>query len=343
MMKRCSCVILIFLLHYHAAAGQTLPINRQLFFLDETPIEVTLTTDIKKLRNDKKTPVWQTTSIIMQFSDTSIITEQIRVKPRGIYRKNNCDIAALMLDFKNASSPGLSPLKSLKLVGGCHSNASDEALLIKEYLAYKIYNFISIMSFRVRLMHVTYKDSKQKVKPYSQYAFLIEDIKDLADRNNCVEIKNKTFNTEATNRQHINLVSIFQYMIGNTDWSVPVRHNIKLMVPKNDTFARPYPVAYDFDYAGLVNASYAVPDETLGTTSVTERVYRGFGRNMDELQTNLDIFKEKKEQIMFYIKNFTLLSENNKKGITRYLEDFYKIIDTKKSSKTVFIDNARKE
>ena len=277
MMRKCSWVIITFLLHYQVISGQSLPVNRQLFFLDDGVIEVTLTTDIKKLRNDKKELAWLPANIIMQFTDSSVISEQIRIRPRGIYRKNYCDLAALMLNFKSNSSPKLSPLKTLKLVGGCHSGSNDEALLLKEYLVYKIYNFISVMSFRVRLMHVTYKDSKQKAKSYSQYAFLIEDMKDLAERNNCVEIKIKNgFNTEATDRQQINLVSIFQYMIGNTDWSVPVKHNIKLMVPKNDTLARPYPIPYDFDYAGLVNAPYAVPDEQLALNRLPKECIGAF-------------------------------------------------------------------
>ena len=131
----------------------------------------------------------------MQLSDTTTMSAEIGVKLRGIYRKENCDLASLMLNFKSKPPSDLSPLKDLKLVGGCHSGANDEALLLKEFLVYKIYNFISVMSFRVRLMHVTYKDSKQKAKSYSQYAFLIEDTKELAKRNNCLEVKNKKINT----------------------------------------------------------------------------------------------------------------------------------------------------
>jgi len=312
-----------------------------LFFSDDKIIEVTLTTDIKKLLTQKKLPAWQPASITMQLSDTSAISENINVRPRGVYRKEYCDIASLMLDFKNPAAPRLSPLKKLKLVGGCRRGKVNEELLLKEYLMYKVYNFISVMSFRVRLLHINYIDSKQKIRPYSQYAFLIEDIKDLAARNNCIEKKNKVFGLDDANRQQFNLVCLFQYMTGNTDWSVRQYHNIKLMVPKNDTLARPYVVPYDFDYAGFVNAPYAIPNEGLGITSVTQRLYRGFARTMDELQTNLKIFKEKKDSIMFYLTNFPLLDVKDKKNMTRYLEEFYEIIDDKNSVRSVFITNAR--
>lgn len=338
-MLRSAWLIVLYLLHFHIAPAQVTPLNRQVFFLDDRVIETTLTTDIRKLRNDKKKPAYQPATITMTFSDTMEISCDIGVMPRGSYRKENCDLASLMLNFKSTPGSGLAPLKELKLVGGCHLGLNAENVLLKEYLVYKIYNFISAMSFRVRLMHVTYKDSKQKAKSHSQYAFLIEDMKDLAKRNNCVEIK-KTFKTEETDRRHINLVSLFQYMIGNTDWAVPVRHNIKLMALKTDTFASPFVIPYDFDYSGLVNAPYAVPAEAIGTTSVTERVYRGYARNMGELQLNLDILKEKKEQIMFYLKNFTLLDANDKREMTNYLKTFYEIIDNKNYCKSIFIDNA---
>lgn len=341
-MRRLYYLIFTFILHYQVTS-QTSPVNRQVFFLDDKIIEATLTTDIKKLRTEKKVPTWQPANITMQFSDTSVISEQISVQPRGIFRKNNCDIAALMLNFKTPTSLKLSALKKLKLVGGCSSNKNDEELLLKEYLAYKIYNFISVMSYRVRLLHINYKDSKEKARSYSQYAFLIEDTKDLADRNNCKEVKKRVFALDGADRQQFNFVCLFQYMIGNTDWSIRQYHNIKMMVPKTDTLAKPYVIAYDFDYAGLVNASYAVPNEGLDITSVTQRLYRGFPRTMDELQVNLDVFKSKKEVIMFYINNFEYVSARVKKDMTRYLEEFYDTIDDKKLVKTYFITKARVE
>lgn len=331
-MKKC-CIIFL-LLHQHLFA-QT-PINRQQFFLDENVIEVTFSTDLKNLKTQKKTPTWQPANIVMRFSDTLEINENIRVEPRGEFRKNNCDIAALMLDFKNPSSPKLSPLKKLKLVGGCRANRLDEELLLREYLVYKIYNLITNMSFRVRLLHITYKDTKEKNRTYTQYAFLIEDIKDMADRNNCVEYKLKSMMTQPTHREHMTTVTIFQYMVGNTDWSIHNFHNIKMLVPKADTTDPPFVVAYDFDYTGIVNAAYAIPDEQFGAKTVTERVYRGAPRAIGELESALDIFKQKKERIMFYVNNFPFLSNNAKKEITLYLEGFYDTIESKGSLRTVF-------
>ncbi len=342
-MKKFCFIFLLVILSHPLIFSQAVPINRQSFFLEDSPIEVTLTTEVRKLRNDKSKPAYQPAHIVMKFSDTSTISEDIRVEPRGIYRKNNCDMASLMLNFKNSSSPLLSPLKRLKLVGGCKNGTFYNELLLKEFLIYKIQNMLSNMSFRVRLLHITYNDSRQKMKPYTQYAFLMEDMPDLAARNNCVEVKKKIFLTEETNRNQMTFVNLFQYMIGNTDWSIYKYHNIKLMLPKNDTLARPYAVPYDYDFSGLVNADYAVPAEGLGIESVTQRLYRGFSRSYNELQASIDIFNEKKESIMYLINHFDLCDAKCKKQMVDYLNDFYKIISNKKQVESIFIANARVE
>jgi hypothetical protein len=132
-------------------------------------------------------------------------------------------------------------------------------------------------------------------------------------------------------------------MIGNTDWSVPNNHNIKLLRLKKDSTALPYPIPYDFDYSGFVNADYAVPDEMMGIESVVERVYRGFPRTMEELEAGIAVFNKHKPAIDALIANAELLSAYLKKDISSYVNDFYKIINNSKEVKRIFIENARKK
>jgi hypothetical protein len=335
-------VLLFVLINVQSVFSQHAPLNRQQFFLSDSVIEVKLTTDIRKLRNDKVKPVWLPARIVINFADTLVIDETIHIEPRGSFRKENCDLASLMLDFNTSTSPLLSKLKKLKLVGGCRDNEASEALLLREYLVYKMYNILSPISFRVRLLHVTYTDSMKRMKPYTQYAFLIEDIKDAGARNNCVEMKRSAIGTEGCNRQQITFVSVFEYMIGNTDYAVPNHHNIRLLVPVTDTFARPYPVPYDFDYSGVVSAPYAIPDENLDIQNVRERYYRGYERTMQELDTIVAVFKENHNRIMSYISSFYLLKPYDRKDMINYLEQFYDIIKNESSIRDRFILNAMK-
>ena len=139
------------------------------------------------------------------------------------------------------------------------------------------------------------------------------------------------------------IVAIFEYMIGNTDWSVPGSHNIKILHSKNDTLSRPYVVPYDFDFSGLVNTSYSAPDERLEIENVRQRAYRGFPRTMEELDDVLAIFNKEKANIYSTINNFNLLTSTTKKGMTDYLDEFYKTINNASKIKVAFISNARTE
>lgn len=338
-MRSLSLLLLFFVLPLLALSQKDV-MDSAAFFTDDRLIEVKLSTDLKKLMNSKKDNDFQPATVTFICPDSFSVTEEIRVCARGQFRRKNCYMPSTMFDFKNPQSPKLSCLGKLKMVSGCATSAFDEQLLLKEYIIYKMYNILTEKSFRVRLLKINYDDTKDKVKLYDQYAFVIEDVKDLAKRNKSKEFKTK-INTESTDRNYMTLVALFQYMIGNTDWAVPVAHNIKLILAKKDSTARPICIPYDFDFAGLVDAPYATPAPQLGTESVRERVYRGFGRNMAELQAVISIFKEKKDSIYSLIKNFTPLKPSEREGMIKYLEEFYQIVDNKNLVNDHFIVNAR--
>jgi len=136
------------------------------------------------------------------------------------------------------------------------------------------------------------------------------------------------------------LLSIFEYMIGNTDWAVVANHNIKLILPAWVYSDRPFPVPYDFDYSGLVNAHYALADERLQFTTVKERQYLGYPRTYDELDSALKIFREKRLDMYALIDHFDLLSAKSKGEMKDYLEEFYKMILNPRSVRYNFIESA---
>ena len=323
--------------------GQAPRVDKKEFFKEDKMIEAVLSSDLGMLLSGKSKEDYLPADLTFKFPDSSVIKETIRIRARGQFRRTNCYVPSLKLNFHNESSPQLHSLNSLKLVCGCKTGFTFDQLLLREYVIYKMYNLITDKSFRVRLLHVRYEDSKGKKKPLVAYAFLIEDINDMAKRNHCREWTKGGLPTEVTNRQQMTTVAIFQYMIANTDWAVPVLHNIRLIYPKDDSTARPFAVAYDFDFAGLVNPDYAIPDPKLGIESVRDRLYRGFPRTMGELQEALQKFKDEKDKIYSLINNFELLSPATKKDMTGFLDDFYKTINNESDVKYVFIDNARRE
>ena len=333
-------ILSLLLLSSLSSVSQTIDSAR--FFADETPFEMTLTSDLKTLMSKRMQKAYQPATVSMTFADGSNIKEEIRIQTRGKFRLETCYMPPIMLNFKNPTSPKLRVLKKLKLVCGCETSGDDEQLIIKEYLAYKMYNLITDKSFRVRLVKIKYEDTRGKVKPYSQYGFLLEDVDEMAARNKCVEVQGGKFLTESTDRKQMTLVYLFEYMIGNTDWSVPHFHNVKLIRGKNESSTTlPYTVPYDFNNSGIVNASYALPQEELGIESVRVRLYRGFPRTMEELDAAISVFKKQQDKIEALISNCSWLNNKYKKEMSNYLEEFFKIIDSKSSVKYNFIDNAR--
>lgn len=343
-MKALFSTLLISFVYCQVILAQPKPVNSEKFFSDKSMLSATLVSPMSKFLSNKSTKGVEVfpARFSMKFPDSTEISEQIQVELRGHNRRENCYFPPLKLIFKkkDSSKSVLSPLKSLKLVSGCKNSIMYSQYVLKEFITYKIYNLLTEKSFRVRLLDVNYVDSGNK-KSFKNYAFLLEDVKEMAKRNNCKDWTAGRPNTEYTDRNQMLLVALFEYMIGNTDWSVPVRHNIRTIRLKDDSLASPFSVPYDFDYSGLVNTDYAVPDPMLNIETVVERVYRGYPRTMDELNEVFKVFNAKKEEIYSLINDFKLLESNTKKSMIQYLDEFYKIIQKPNDVKAIFIQGAR--
>jgi len=97
---------------------------------------------------------------------------------------------------------------------------------------------------------------------------------------------------------------------------------------QSDTSMNYYPVAYDFDWAGLVDAPYAFPDPIIqryGARRVTDRVYRGTTCHSPELLAEVvNLFKAKQDTIYGVLRGVKGLSAARLKEATTFLDEFYK-------------------
>jgi len=119
-------------------------------------------------------------------------------------------------------------------------------------------------------------------------------------------------------------VAVFNYMIGNTDWSVPLQHNVKIVKSLEVPSDKGIPIAYDFDYSGLVNTVYSAPHEELPIKNVTERYYLGLCFNEEEIKPVVDEFLGMQEQILGTINDFEYLSKGDKKQVEAYVTSFFR-------------------
>jgi hypothetical protein len=297
-------------------------------FKSDDLFEISLRFDISYYKRKRSDEEYLDAILTYHKSSTDSVNKNIKVKARGIMRKIICDLPPLFLNFKMKDSIGeeFSGINKLKLVTYCKRGYQDYVL--KEYLIYKLYNILTDNSLRVRLMRVNYINTSKKSKPITEFGFVIEPVKLLEKRTNSIDIESVNITQQMIKPEMMDRMAIFNYMIGNTDWSVPIRHNII-------AFSQPFSerpdlamiLPYDFDYSGLVNADYAVPFPGLGIESVLERCYLGICREPEVIINALKEFTDKKEDFYKVINDFPYLKEKEKKRMIQYLDGFYNGID----------------
>ncbi len=267
-------------------------------------------------------------------------TWDIKVKLRGKFRRMRCSgIPPLKIYFdKDAlKTAGLAKHNDFKLVNHCPEDAEiAKDLIMREYLGYKIYNELSEESFRVQLLKITYKDTQSNRK-MKQFGFLIEDTAQLRKRIGAAKYKKTSANGGDIPfvKEQMQTMAVFQYMIGNTDWNWRVEKNLKFVAKNDKVLAIPY----DFDFAGLVNAPYAVPNSNYGLSTLTERVYLGFPEDLATIEPVLEHFRAKEAAIFSLIKTSKLLKSSTKKEMLDYIDSFYLTLSVETLSSAVREEN----
>jgi hypothetical protein len=220
----------------------------------------------------------------------------------------------------------------LKLVTACQ----EEEDVVEEYLIYKMYNLVTDMSLKVRLVRVVYIDDNTRRQVFERYSFFIEHEDQLAERNNAVQ-RDSLLNPFMLDRENFMKMSVFEYIIGNRDWFISSRRNVIILRPLDKTKAL-HVVPYDFDFAGLIDASYTKPRDVPETFLSKRRVYKGLCYTEDEFKRTFDFYKKLKPEFEALINNQEIISKATRKENLRYLEEFYQTIDNKALFKKEFLD-----
>lgn len=260
----------------------------------------------------------------------------LTVQRRGIKRQELCDFPPVKLRFEKENVKGTTfrGQKSLKMVTHCKERSVYEQYYIVEMLIYEMYRQLTDYSFRVRPLSVTYYDSERDRAAEPRFAFLIEDDSDVAKRHDLKKLKTPNIHYNRLEPQLSSIFSLFQFMIGNVDWASlrgpdpeECCHNVKLIAPEPlgpDDWV--YPVPYDFDSAGLVDAQYAAPPDGLPIWKVTQRLFRGYCWHNDTLDEARDLYLEKEGAIMSVVAAEERLDSGPRRDVDKYLAQFFEII-----------------
>lgn len=302
-------------------------------FGETDPMNITLTLDLKKYKREKFKGEYLPVHFLYQLNDTLRLEKEMRMKARGKFRRSHCSLAPFWLDHRKADlkDEDQQDFARIKIVSHCKGSTAYEEYVLKEYLCYKIYNIISPNSFRVRLVRMTYVDTGRGNKISEGWAFMIEPEQLLAKRLDAVVVKRDDLTTHLLRPWEIDILALFQYMIGNVDYSVYGRQNMKFLGLPGFGTAGYTPVPYDFDYTGLVDAYYAVPSEFLPIKSVKERMYLGPCREDAAYQAAIEHINLCRDEIFLLINSFKFLDQKDKKQVIYYLEKYFDLSEHPKS------------
>jgi len=329
-----------FACHLHAQQERvpsyedTVAVYEDLFSAEE-PLYLTLKFDVKALKKKRHQDVYHDAEMTNVLSDDFQVTNSVQVKARGNLRRDLCTLPPLSLNIGNSGikTDSLQDVIRMKMEVRCKNAAQYEPYVLREYLAYKIYNIISPLSYRVRLVRLTIINTGKNNEVTEDWAFLQEPDELMTLRLDGKMIKNDELSMSRVNPEVFNSLSMFQYMIGNGNYSVTGRYNLNILALNSGNPSGFLPVPYDFDFSGLVNTDYAIPSEALGTSSIQERYYLGLCRPKQVHEETIQELAQFEDEIMEYIKDFEYLDDKEKVDMIEYLDSYFK-----ESRESWFID-----
>jgi hypothetical protein len=298
-------------------------------FSNTKPIELILQMDMQKVLNDKsEEPEYNPALLIQKNSDDKIQFFNITIKARGNTRRiqSVCEFPPLKINFakKTTINTVFQGQDKIKMVTHCRQADSFQDYALLEYLAYKTYNTITEYSYKVRMVNVIYQDTKQNYPDIEKSGFLIEDDDLLAERLGGAITEKRIWSPDSCSQSAVDIFSLFQFMIGNTDWWIHTRHNVDILNLDNDKLI---PIPFDFDYAGLINTPYAIPASNLPIIHVKDRFFKGSCKTPNYYKETINLFNLKKSAILSIVNSADYLDKRDKKSSLKYVEDFYEIIN----------------
>jgi len=295
---------------------------------DILPIKLSYSNkDLKKYTNDS---TYINSVLSYKTKDGNWKSMDVKLRARGNYRRENCYFPPVKVKISKAAYKGtlFKGHKKLKLVLPCLLQKDNSDNVVKEYIAYKLYELISPYNFKTRLVDVTLSEPKgKKERIHEVKGIFIEDDKKISKRFNGKFVE-RSINPMAQDDLCCVQNSFFQFMIGNIDFSIAKQHNAKLLYIDKDI----YPIPYDFDMCGLVNASYATVSQTqnneIHITSVTQRQYRGLKRDIETIETVRQDFLSKKSEMLELIDSFEMYFNNPREfeNCKTFIQEFFQII-----------------
>ncbi len=321
---------------------------RPLFGAD-SPLELVIEGPFRQLTRDRHEK--PELDGILRYTDAEgeEIVLDVGLSPRGNSRLDICGFPPFWLNLRRGQLPGtvFAGQNRIKLVTLCRESDSYRDYLVQEYQIYRAYNALTEHSFRVRWLTIEYVETEgRRPSSTTEGAFLIEEDWEVGERAGMEAVKVDSLRIAQLDYAGAALVSLFQYMIGSTDWS-PVAgppgetccHNTKLIGSENNDTGR-LVLPYDFDQVGLINANYARPAAAVPIRSVTQRYYRGYCALNDELEAAVQLINERRTDVEAAFASLEVSDRARKRALS-YLEESYERINNPRRFEREILNRCR--
>jgi len=316
-------------------------------FASDEPLRFRLEAPFTAVNRDRKDPENHSARLVYSDGSGTEVGIDLAVRVRGKSRAQVCAFPPLLLNFPSKALAGtlFEGQNKLKLVTHCQPESTYEQYLWIEYLAYQVLSRLTDTSLRVRPVEVTYYDSQRGRAVTTKPGFLIEDEGQFAKRRGLTPVKDERIDRARYDAAALGLVEVFQFFIGNTDWSAaagpagsPCCHNV---VPMARADGMLVPVPYDFDSSGIVNPPHALPAEGLPIRDVRTRLYRGPCRSVDELEASFEPFRRNRAAIESLFEGGRNLGRPGVEA-RRYIDDFYAVLGDPQRVERAFRFNCKR-
>jgi hypothetical protein len=328
----------------HVLKARSKEADSRRLFKEHDPLVFTLTADFKAINKNRDPESRKRFPAVLTMEGEKGAPRDIAVQlgTRGHFRlmARNCDFVPLRLELpkEGTADTAFEGQTNLKLGTHCRGDKAYENYTIREYLTYRLFNMLTPLSFRARLGRATYVDATSKKPVAVRYSILVEHENEVARRfgGRIVELPRIVF--KDLDAPTLTRMMMFEYMIGNTDFSIWALHNVRIV---QDPARRLYPVPYDFDLSGFVHAPYATPDPRIGIRSVLDRLYRGPCRTTDEFETMAAAFRAKRGEMLALLDSMRDLEPDPRSEAKEYLESFFRAIEKPNAVKKQFVDSCK--
>ena len=347
----CLVCLVLFSASLRAADTDSAPVTAKLFDSEET-LKVMITAPWQELERNKSYQGTYPATIEYKDHTGKHLTHVLTVERRGIKRQDACRIPPIKLRFEKdeVKDTIFRGQTSLKMVTHCQNSDRYDQYYLLEMMAYRMYNLVTDYSFRVRSLSISYKDSESGDVDADRFGFVIEDDSDVAKRHGLKKLEIPRIGPSRLESETASDFSLFEYMIGNVDWAAlsgpdpkECCHNVKLIAPRPlEAGDKIWPIPYDFDSAGIVDAPYAKPPDSLGIKTVTQRMYRGYCVHNETLAAARQKILAQQAAIMGVLDSDERLTERSRNKTVKYLEKYFKIIKDDKVFERTVVKKCRK-